>query len=172
MLHVRPTRTPNHPEFPLCVSVCVKHSLVTLVVWRHNDSEKTPFVHICLYVTYTNKNLVNCSTNELRPYTHKTKFTKRVYTVHSWIKMVSRMTHRRFHVMYRHMNFRVHTPNPDKYPDKKQFFGLTTNNLDVSFTNSDVHDGLGRVWWEIESIQSYGRIGQWTLGKMRKNGWK
>ena len=121
MLHVRPTRTSNHPEFLLCVSVCVKHSLVTLVVWRHNDSEKTPFVHICLYVTYTNKNLVNCSTNELRPYTHKTKFTKRVYTVHSWIKMVSRMTHRRFHVMYRHMNFRVHTPNPDKYPDKNDF---------------------------------------------------
>ncbi len=98
----------------------IRETLATLVVWRvqkntflrrsrfvscvHTQVRMTSclFVHICLHVTCTNKNM---DTHELRP----SLYTQvHVVCAHSWIKMVSRMTQRRFHMSSRHTKVCLH----------------------------------------------------------------
>jgi hypothetical protein len=52
---------------------------------------------------------------------------------HSWSKMVSRMTERRFHMLWRYMNVRARTRKPAKSPYKGSFFGLSAEQLDLQF---------------------------------------
>ncbi len=113
-----------HP-IPLCAADYVKLQSH----WSCNESEKALlsvditsffvcvrvfhiftclFVHICLHMTYTNVILPNMRVATFLP-------TQTWWHVcHTWSKMVSRMTRRRFNVTRRYMNLRAQTRKPAK----------------------------------------------------------
>jgi hypothetical protein len=69
------------------------------------------FSHVCM----CHVRIRTWSTSELRP-----SLLTQVHETwsHSWNKIVSRMTQRRFHMSWRYMNVRVCTRKPAKYPYK------------------------------------------------------
>jgi hypothetical protein len=130
----------------------------TLAHWSWDESEKTRFsgdlasflvyarkfiwLHAFLfpYVYMWNAPIRTWTTSELRP-----SLLTKVHEAcaHSWNKMVSRMTQRRFHMSWRYMNVRSRTR---KYPYKGVFLDSRENSWTCTFKDADWRDGPGRTW--------------------------